>query len=196
MNVKPLLDFIGQLESRGSYDAIVWLVDRRRYPPKPVSRMTIGEVLDWQDSIDRFQNSEAVGKYQILEDTLRGMYRPAGLDRTTPFDESHQDYLATFLLRRRGLTDYVSGRISAEKFANALAHEWASLPLVTGPNKGRSVYAGDGMNRSLTKADEFLRIVKEVKNAPTRPYKPVKKSIWTRIVEYVRHIIRRLFNAS
>ena len=105
MNVKPLLDFIGKHESRGDYNAIVWLVDKRRYPPKPVSNMTIGEVLDWQDSIDRYQNSEAVGKYQIMEDTLRGIYRPAGLDRNDMFNARNQDYLATYLLRRRGLTD-------------------------------------------------------------------------------------------
>jgi len=69
--VTPLLDFIGNKESEG-YDDISGLISQSRYPVKPLTQMTIQEVLDWQESIDRFQLSEAVGRYQIMEDTLRG----------------------------------------------------------------------------------------------------------------------------
>lgn len=188
MNISPLLDFIAKYESRGNYDAIVWLVPRHRYPPKRPTRMTIGQILDWQDSIDRFQNSEAVGRYQIMEDTLRGLYRNAGLQKDDLFNPTNQDYLATQLLRRRGLTDYLTGRITAEKFANSLAHEWASLPLVTGPRKGQSVYAGDGMNAAHAPVEAFLAAVRGVRE--TTPEEPPKRSIWSRIWDYLVGLFR------
>lgn len=58
----------------------------------------------------------------------------------------------------------MNGEISREQFANNLANEWASLPLVTGPNMGRSRYAGDSAgNRALTKVQEFLDVLDQVK---------------------------------
>ena len=189
MNLDPLLAYIGSHESKGDYNAIVWLVDKRRHPPKKLTRMTIGEVLDWQDSIDRFQLSEAVGKYQIMEDTLRGLYRNAGLKATDLFNETNQDYLATQLLRRRGLTDYLMARISAEKFANALAHEWASLPLVSGPDKGNSVYAGDRAgNKAGGRVEAFLAAVRAIRESA--PPEPPKQSIWSRLLAYLVGLLR------
>ncbi len=104
---RPLLDFIKQPESRGDYD-IVWLGIRKEHRPaamvrKRLTQMTIAEVLAWQDSIDRLYNSEAAGAYQILEDTLRDIYRRAGCSASDLFDEATQDKLAMALLERRGL---------------------------------------------------------------------------------------------
>jgi hypothetical protein len=79
------------------------------------------------------------------------------------------------LLNRRGLKRYLAGAISAEKFANALAREWASLPVVTGPNAGRSFYAGDGLNKSHVSVDAFMAAVRAVKAAPL-PSTPVADS--------------------
>lgn len=176
----PLLDFIGNKESEG-YDDIVGLVSRSRYPTKPLTQMTIGEVLNWQESIDDFQLSEAVGRYQILEDTLRGynndrgvgpgnpLYTRAGLSTGDLFSPENQDKMALVLLNGRGLQKFVDGEITREQFANNLASEWASLPLVTGPNAGRSKYAGDGLNRSLTSVQEFLDAIDKVKANATDP---------------------------
>ena len=171
----PLLDFIGNLESDG-YDDISGLIARHRYPAKPVTQMTIQEILDWQESIDRFQDSEAVGRYQFMEDTLRGynndrsagpgnpLYARAGLSAGSLFNPENQDKMAIVLLNGRGLNRFLNGEISREQFANNLANEWASLPLVTGPNMGRSRYAGDSAgNRALTKVQEFLDVLDQVK---------------------------------
>lgn len=172
--VTPLLDFIGNKESEG-YDDIVGLVSRSRYPTKPLTQMTIGEVLNWQEAIDDFQLSEAVGRYQILEDTLRGynndrgvgpgnpLYTRAGLSAGDLFSPENQDKMAMVLMNGRGLQRFIDGKITREQFANNLASEWASLPLVTGPNTGRSRYAGDGLNRSLTTVKEFLDVLDAVK---------------------------------
>jgi muramidase (phage lysozyme) len=174
--VTPLLDFIGNKESEG-YDDISGLVSQSRYPTKPLTQMTIQEVLDWQESIDRFQLSEASGRYQIMEDTLRGynndssagpgnpLYTRAGLSANDLFSPINQDKMAIELLRGRGLDRYLDGSMTRETFANNLASEWASLPVVTGVNAGRSVYEGDRAgNRSLTTVQEFLSVLDEIKS--------------------------------
>ena len=170
----PLLDFIGNKESDG-YDDIWGGIPTSRYPSKPLSQMTIKEVLDWQESVDRFYRSEAVGRYQFLEDTLRGynndssvgpgnpLYTRAGLSESDLFSPINQDKMAVVLLEGRGLSRFIDGTLTREQFANNLASEWASLPLVTGPNAGKSKYAGDGLNAALTSIQPFLDVLDEVK---------------------------------
>lgn len=185
MNVKPLLDFIAKPESGGDYNIVWGGIAKKDRPPKPLTTMTISEVLAWQDSIDARYQSEAAGRYQIMEDTLRGpdqrraLWNEAGLTLSTVFSEGTQDKLATQLLKRRGLMEYLDGKIDAVQFANNLAKEWASLPVVSGPKKGRSHYAGDGLNKAHVSVDAFLAAVKSVaalpkgeRNAPDRSQKP------------------------
>jgi hypothetical protein len=131
--------------------------------------MTVEQVLAWQDSIDRYYPSEASGKYQIMEDTLRTLYVAAGVKKTDLFNERTQDMLAYELLRRRGWERYIDGRMSETAFANSLAKEWASLPVVTGAKKGRSYYGGDGLNKSHVSVDAFLQAVREAKTQPAAP---------------------------
>lgn len=161
--MKALLDFIAHHESRGDYNAIWGGIRKKDYPPKPLVEMTIREVLAWQDRIDPKYMSEASGRYQIMEDTLRGLYGEAGMSLDDKFDAAGQDALAVQLLKRRGLKRYLAGQISAEQFANNLAHEWASLPMVSGPKKGRSAYAGDGLNKALVDVEPFLQIVRSLR---------------------------------
>ena len=174
MNLNPLLDFIKRPESGGDYN-IVWArISKADRPKKPLVTMTIKEVLDWQDSIDKEYNSEAAGAYQIMEDTLRPLPPFAGLLTSDLFNEKNQDKLATVLLKRRGLDSYVAGRITAEDFANNLAKEWASLPVVSGPKKGRSFYAGDGLNKSHVSVEAFLEVVKAIKVSSPPPITKAK----------------------
>ena len=154
----PLLDLIGNKESNG-YDDISRLVKRRK-PSQPITEMTIQEILDWQESIDRFQLSEAVGRYQIMEDTLRGynndktvgpgspLSKRAGLSNSALFSPENQDKLALALLNFRGLNKFLNGDITRDQFANNLASEWAALPLVIGPKKGFSKYDKDAAGNS------------------------------------------------
>ena len=172
----PLLNFIGNKESKG-YDDISGLVSKSRYPTKKITQMTIKEVLDWQESVDQFQLSEAVGRYQIMEDTLRGfnndkgggsesnsLYVRAGLSSGSLFSIENQDKMAAVLIQSRGLNRFLRGEISREIFANNLANEWASLPIVSGPNAGKSAYQGDRAgNRALTTVQEFLDVIDKVK---------------------------------
>lgn len=198
MSVRTLLDFIAKPESGGDYNVVYGGIKPKDRPKKPLVTMTIAQVLAWQDSIDKLYPSEAAGKYQIMEDTLRPLPPSAGLLPSDLFNEVNQDKLATVLLKRRGLDKYLVGVISAEDFANNLAHEWASLPMVSGPKKGRSVYAGDGLNKSHVSVDAFLAAVRAVKDAPAqkpvadppRP-DPATKSPWAALLAFILSLFRK-----
>lgn len=176
MNIAPLLAFIAQPESGGDYNVVWGGIKTKDRPKKPLTKMTIKEVLDWQESIDKLYNSEAAGRYQIMEDTLRPLPPAAGLLTSSLFNEDNQDALATVLLKRRGLDRYLAGGMSAEEFANNLAKEWASLPVVTGPKKGKSFYSGDGLNKSHVSVEAFLEAVRKVKATPLVPAPPITKA--------------------
>lgn len=169
---KPLLDFISRFESGDDYDIVWGGISRRDHPPRPLTDMTVGQVLDWQDSIDRQYMSEAAGRYQIMEDTLRGLYRSASVSLSDQFNEATQDRLALALLERRGFASFLEGQMSVESFCNSLAKEWASLPVVTGAKKGMSYYGGDGLNKSHVGVDEFKAAVAACREDPHTPEQP------------------------
>ena len=194
--VTPLLDFIGNIESDG-YDDIVWAVNTADYPSRPITQLTIGELLDWMDSIDHRADSEASGRYQIIEPTLRGyntgeqgqinrrtgeawpwspppgwsesqaLYSRAGLTKSDLFNPINQDKLAITLMEEQGLEAFMRGELTVNQFGNRLANVWASLPVLTGENTGQSVYEGDGLNTSLTSPDAFRAVLTRVQQ--TRP---------------------------
>lgn len=143
-----LLSLIGSVEAPQGYDQVWGGISRSDYPAKPITQMTVAQVLSWQDSIDHKYRSEAAGRYQVMEDTLRGLVRSGDVSSSALFDRSTQDRIAVILMERRGLRDYQSGRISLATFGNNLAKEWASLPVLTGSKRGASYYAGDGLNRA------------------------------------------------
>ncbi|MEM8773844.1 MAG: hypothetical protein AAGF53_02360 [Pseudomonadota bacterium] len=180
--VKPLLDFIAKPESGGDYNIVYGGIKNKHRPPKLLTKMTIGEVLDWQDSIDRLYPSEAAGRYQIMEDTLRGLYHDAGLTLMHRFSEKNQDLLALQLLKRRGLSHFLAGLTAPIKFAQSLSKEWASLPATIKDKRGRkakgqSYYAGDGLNRSHVTIPEFMAAIDTVKQ-PEEPPKPARRPWW------------------
>jgi len=180
MRSNSLLAFIAKHESRNNFDVVWGGIAAKDRPKKALTSMTIKEVLNWQESIDARYPSEAAGGYQILEDTLRPLPPAAGLLFSDLFNESNQNALATVLLKRRGMDKYLSGGITAEDFANNLAKEWASLPVVTGKGKGKSFYAGDGMNKSLVSVDEFLSAIRSLKSPPI-----TKDSFWKRLINFI-----------
>jgi muramidase (phage lysozyme) len=83
-------------------------------------------------------NSSALGRYQIIRTTLRGLKKELGLSGDEIFTPELQDRLAQALLERRGLSRYRAGEISGDQFINNLAKEWASLPTTS----GQGAYAG------------------------------------------------------
>lgn len=202
--MKPLLDFIADHESNGDYNIVWGGIKRANRPPKPLTQMTIREVLAWQDRIDPLYRSEAAGRYQIMEDTLRGLYAEAGMTLDSKFDEAGQDRLAIALLRRRGLDKFLHGYLSVNKFCNELAKEWASLPVVDGPKKGRSYYAGDGLNSAGVDVEPFIAAVQALRPkidakpdviAAVKPLTDHGTSPWFSIILALLSPFRSLFGA-
>ena len=181
MNFAPLLDFIQGHEAPKGYDQIWSGIKRADYPAKPITKMTIREVLAWQDSIDPKYRSEAVGGFQVLEDTLRSNYLAAGLTLDSVFSPDNQKRFAVHLLRLRGLDRYLEGSMSLEAFCNSLAKEWASLPVVTDVikhlaggkvitiKKGHGYYDGDGINSAYVPVEPFLDVVRAIRGPAPRP---------------------------
>jgi hypothetical protein len=152
-----ILNFIGSIEAPAGYNAYSYYASSP--PPKPLTTMTISEVLAWQERIDRTSKSEAAGRYQIMEDTLRDYLVPTlGLTGREVFNAKTQDQLAYALMLRREWNP--KGRNYIE-MANQLAREWAALPLVSGPNRGKSFHHNTkgAKNRAQATPEAFLNVL-------------------------------------
>lgn len=169
---RPLLDLIYRHESIPAVKAqgvenhyqVVWGGIRKEDRPKDITKMTVGKVLWWQDLIDPRYMSEAAGAGQILEDTLRGLVSAGVVSERAIFNAETQDTLVLALLDRRGWARCEAREITPEEFGNNLAKEWASLPVITGPKRGRSYYAGDGLNKAHASVDEVLTAIREARD--------------------------------
>ena len=141
---RAILDFIARYEAPGGYDQVYSGTPAPR--PRPLTRMTVGEVLDWQREIRPRVTSTAAGRYQIIYKTLVRLVDRYGIDPDLPFDAAMQDHLGELLLAECGY-----GQRETTAFAECLAQIWASLPRVTGPNFGLSAWHGTAGNRALVK---------------------------------------------
>lgn len=154
VNYDELLGTIAEGESKGNYNAYLGNAGNTEID---FTAMTVAEVLAWQQRyVAQGHASSAVGKYQFINTTLQGLVHEMQIDETTTFDPALQDRLAIRLLERRGVHDYLRGRITREQFAHNLSQEWAALPRVTGDNPAVSYYAGDGLNHARLSVDEVL----------------------------------------
>lgn len=171
MNRNALLDVIakGESESSGGYNAmnqgtidpktgkasasgkVIGSGDSQKIIRKKLTDMTVGEImsLDATKEKDGKKRQEkglifAAGRYQIIPGTLATLVKEGVVSKDDKFDEKTQDKLGNALIEKRlkGIkkTDYVSVQ-------NALAKEWASIPLassINGRQAGESYYGGPG----------------------------------------------------
>lgn len=162
-NYTELLSIIAQGESKGNYDAYFGNATNTELR---FTDMTVAEVLVWQKQfVEQGSPSNAVGKYQFIRPTLAGLVRELDIDKSARFDEALQDRLAIRLLERRGVHDYLAGRISREQLAHNLSKEWAALPRVIGGDPSSSYYAGDGLNHSRVSVDQVLTAIDSLKTS-------------------------------
>lgn len=153
--VKLLLDFIAPHESgRDGYNAVY-----RGMTLEDLSALTISAVLAKQAAaVKAGAKSTAIGRYQFISTTLKSVIaEDPPIPRTALFTNNLQDELGRRLLERRGLRAYLAGQLSPTAFGNALAQEWASLPVIDGPKTGQSYYAGDGLNKALVTPKAVIR---------------------------------------
>lgn len=137
-----------------------------------VTAMTLNQVLAMQRAMVKAGSaSTASGGYQFIRKTLERTIDEMGLSGDQVWTPELQDRMAVHLMEGRGLSKYLSGTLSAEAFANNLAMEWASLPVVTAIKgargrilaPGQSYYAGDGLNKAFHKPDVIMGMVKALR---------------------------------
>ena len=173
-----LLDFIGDIEAPRGYDVIYG--NNQNKLPTPITKMTIGELIDAQASFTKRFKSSASGRYQFMRATLQDLSKDLGLRGSQIFDADLQDRLGYHLLIRRGYNQFISGKIGRTEFGKRLAQEWASLPVLAATKgahrdlkRGQSYYAGDPLNKSLVSPEKVEAVLDRVKAAQSVTSIPV-----------------------
>lgn len=154
-NDVEFLNLMGDLEGPRGFGTVSGFAPA--LPAAPLTKMTLAEVLDYQRQI-RAQGtiSSAVGRYQFIYPTLRELVEQHGISETLLFDAEVQSYLARFLMHTCGFYDRDTPVL---QLGNCLASVWAALPLVSGPNRGESAYAGDGINKALVPPEILVAVL-------------------------------------
>ena len=141
-SVDKLLSLISSVESpRRQYDAFHH--SARVPPPALPTNMTLREILDWIKRTPR--QHHAIGRYQIVPDTLQYLIEAEGLPLSAKFDRSLQDRLAKRLLVDAGLNEFLTGKRSADWAMDRVAKVWAGLPM----QNDKSAYEGYAGNRAV-----------------------------------------------
>lgn len=139
--VAALRNLIAKVEAGSKqYDAVVYSAKIKT--PKPPTRMTIAEIYKWIE--DTPGQNHAIGRYQFIPKTLRGLVKKLGLPGKTKFSPAVQDRLANVLLEEAGYSQFRAGGLPRKAFMNNLARIWAGLPNST----GKSHYAGIAGNKA------------------------------------------------
>lgn len=195
-----LLDFIRKTEvgrqDRASYDVIY--ANKQSKLPKPLTAMTVDEVLAAQPGWSKNHGSSAAGGYQFMRATLAGLKTELGLRGTQVFDPDLQDRLAWHLLKRRGYEAFMAEAINRCEFGKRLACEWASFPVLAETKgntrtvkRGQSYYAGDGLNKALVAAETFEAILDQAKTATARNMASTGQNPLCLLIELVRSLLLR-----
>lgn len=167
-----ILDLIGDTEGtdkRRGYDETL-AYGKLTGGDKELTKMTLDQIDQLQTQMLRHPenkwNSSALGRYQIIRTTLRGLRQELGLKGDMLFDKDLQDRLAVHLLERRGLSKWMNGQMSDEAFMKGLANEWASLPTAS----GLGAYAGQRVGTTAAGLRDVLAQLKQ--NPATSPTIP------------------------
>lgn len=137
-----VLDLVAGPESRGNYNA--WYRDAHQSEIQ-LADLTVGEVRALQRQLVRRHGGSAIGRYQIIDDTLGRLIVRMDLSGGERFTPALQDRMAMHLARDAGLDAWLAGAMRDERFAANLARVWAGLP--AGP-RNRSAYHGIQGNRA------------------------------------------------
>lgn len=182
---RVLLNFIGDIEAPQGYDTIYG--NNQSKLDKPITKMTLDELIVAQPSFTNRFKSSASGRYQFMMATLKDLKRTEMLDGRQVFSPAFQDELGLALLERRGYSKWRAGSISDTQFMINLAKEWASLPVpvaMAGQHRqltaGQSYYAGDALNKSLVSVAKFqaaLAAAREAGEIASKAQKDAQNSL-------------------
>lgn len=134
-------DLIGRVEAGSlGFDAVQH--GALQLPGKLPTEMTIAEIFSWIEATPG--QPHAIGRYQIIPQTLRRLVRQIGIDEKEVFTMNLQNRLVDQLLVEAELPAFITGKISRRAFMYNLAKIWAGLPTPS----GRSYYHGYAGNRA------------------------------------------------
>jgi muramidase (phage lysozyme) len=179
-----ILDLIGKTETgREGYDGYTVIYGQnQRHLPKPIVKMTVGEILAAGPTWAKKFGSSATGRYQFMagkNHTLSRIVRAANVPSSAVFLPDLQDALGLFLLRERGYDKWIKGDWSTDQFMIGLAKEWASFPVpydMKGAHRqlkrGQSYYAGDGLNKALLDPSVVWTQLERLRKAELAPEPP------------------------
>ena len=174
---RHFLELLGALEGPDGYDDITMFATRN--PPKPITSMTINEVLDYQRLLRRTgARSSAMGRYQFIYDTLLYLTNIHDINRNRLFDSHMQDRLTRLEMIRCG---FYESTTPIGTLGNCLARVWAALPLLTGPNRGKSRYERMSINSAQTSPGVIEAVLRQRTGM---------------IGQFVRHHVMPGFNTS
>jgi len=169
-----LLASIRQIETgrkdATAYDTIYGHNEKKL--PKPLTKMSLDEVIAAGPGWTRAYRSSAAGAYQFMHATLKDLKASQGLIGTETFTPALQDRLGLALLKRRGFDGFITGTIGRNAFGLGLAREWASFPVLADTKgahrnvaRGETYYAGDKLNKALVKPETVETILTQAKMA-------------------------------
>jgi type VI secretion system secreted protein VgrG len=134
--------------------------------------MTIGQIRELQNinSPNNTNRLFAVGRYQVIPDTLQQAVEDLNLSEDTVFDQNTQDRIGMWLIneKRPAVGAYLSGAdVPIDEAMLSLAKEFASVPVPfdTVDSRGRRVRAGQsyyhhfGGNRAGHSVEETRNIL-------------------------------------
>lgn len=151
-DVDMIRALIQEAESRrDGYDAVQF--GARIKPDKRPTQMTLAEVFAWIDATPG--QPHAIGRYQIIPQTLRRLVTKAGVKPSQRFGPKVQDQLADVLLAEAGLHRFRAGTLERQRFMNNLAEIWAGLPNSTGKSHYDG-YAGNKASVSWARFDAVM----------------------------------------
>lgn len=143
---------------------------------RPITEMSIDELLAAQKSWGKRWRSSAAGAPQIIRATMVTLVKRLGLSGHEKFDPDMQDRMAMTLLLYRGWETFTAGRMSIAQFGNNLSKEWASFPALAPISNGKkqvqrgeSYYEGDGLNRALISPAQVEMTLRLALQAERRP---------------------------
>lgn len=153
-----LSDTIAKFESKGDYNIYNQGAGHRyKVGRTDFSQMTLDDVLARQN-LDKNDPNKlfAIGKYQIIPETLKEAKNKLGLKGDEMFTPEMQDKIFTDYLmesKRPQLANFIKTGQNLEGAALSGAQEWASIGVASKGDK--SYYAGDGINKAHLSSGEF-----------------------------------------
>ena len=153
---------VGGVESRNDYSAYNITDGKKVISAKfktNINSMSLGEIMEKQANREMF----AVGRYQVIPDTLREAAAALKLNPDAKFDSSMQDKILEYIVdkKRPEIGKFLSGNGGSAQMASySAAQEWAGLGVESGKrikdgkgkvarySSGGGYYDGDGFNKA------------------------------------------------